>query len=346
MTYIIAEAGQNHNGRIDYAMQLIDLAALKVFYEGKEVHGVNAIKFTKRDMKEELTKDAFYQKYASSNSFAETYGEHRLYLELTAEEHLYLYEYAKQKGLDFIETFCSIGAAKECLELFKPDKIKIASRDIDNLPLIEYLACQKIPMIFSCGMAEDGDIKNAYGAIRTYNNQELVIMDCVSVYPAQYSMIDFRTFLDKVKPLRNDKKLKVGFSDHTTGVLCPSVMVSIGAEYIEKHITLDKSLKGSDQAGSMDHEGLRRVVRDVRNTEVILRNKEKYHIDLWRNKRKLKRSISSARDIKAGETISIDDIILLSPGDGISWKNRSDILYKKAKHNICKHRQIKLEDVE
>jgi sialic acid synthase SpsE len=137
-TYIIAEAGQNHNGDLETAKKLIDVAAMPIFdfFSGETLPGVDAVKFTKRDLTEELTEEAGKQPYVSPHSFGATYMEHRQALELSVEEHAILAQYAHGKGLDFIETLCSAGCIK-MLEKVEVEAIKIASRDITNIPLLE-----------------------------------------------------------------------------------------------------------------------------------------------------------------------------------------------------------------
>ena len=160
MTYIIGEIGQNHNGSVDIAKAIVDVATLKVRDKlfNRDLKGIDAIKLTKRDLNEELTASAMNRPYDSPNAFAPTYGEHRQILELSNEEHFEVYKYVKSKGIDFVETLCSKGCLS-LLNLFQPDYLKVASRDLTNLPLLEALAETKIPIIISTGMADKIDLE-------------------------------------------------------------------------------------------------------------------------------------------------------------------------------------------
>lgn len=153
-TYVIGEIGQNHNGSLDLAKLLVEIAARPVVDTlfGEKLKGMDAVKLTKRDLKQELSASQMNRPYDTPHSFGKTYGEHREYLELSDEEHFEVYKYTKQLGLDFVETICAVGAMS-LLKLFTPDKLKVASRDLTNLPLLEALAETKIPIIISTGMA-------------------------------------------------------------------------------------------------------------------------------------------------------------------------------------------------
>ena len=147
-TYIIGEIGQNHNGSLEIAKRIINLAAKPIFVPvfELELKKMNAIKLTKRDMREELTTSYMNLPYENTHSFGKTYGEHRKFLELNNEQHFELYKYAKSLSLDVVETLCSPGTLS-LLKLFTPDYLKVASRDLTNIPLIHCLAETKIPMI-------------------------------------------------------------------------------------------------------------------------------------------------------------------------------------------------------
>lgn len=153
-TYIIGEIGQNHNGSVDIAKLIVELVSRPVREElfGLDLSPMNAVKLTKRDLNEELTVSQMNRIYDTPNSFGRTYGEHRAFLELSDEEHFEVYKYAKSLGLDFVETLCAVGCLS-LLNLFTPDRLKVASRDLTNLPLLAAMAETKIPIILSTGMA-------------------------------------------------------------------------------------------------------------------------------------------------------------------------------------------------
>lgn len=156
-----------------------------------ELKGMNAVKLTKRDLNEELSPSEMNRPYNSPNSFGETYGEHRAFLELSDEQHYEVYKHAKQKNLDFVETLC----AKGCLSMFKyftPDYLKVASRDLTNIPLLSALAETKIPIIISTRMADKKDLDDALDVVTRYHN-EIIIMHCVSEYPTHPANVNFNT---------------------------------------------------------------------------------------------------------------------------------------------------------
>lgn len=326
-TYLIGEIGQNHNGSVDYAKLLIEVVARPVVDRlfGEKLKGMNAVKLTKRDLKQELSASQMARPYDTPNSFGKTYGEHREYLELTDEEHFELFKYAKSFGLDFVETLCAPGALS-LLKLFTPDKLKVASRDITNLPLLEVMAETKLPIILSLGMAGEKELDKALGIITKYHS-DVSILHCVSEYPTQYKNVN----LNSIKYLQdNYGQYTIGYSDHTIGIATPIAAVAMGARIIEKHITIDRKMKGTDQAGSLAIDGIERMVRDIRNLEMSMGNKELFICDDVQSAReKLERSIATIRPIKSGQLLTENDIHLLSPGNGFKWSEREKILGKK-----------------
>lgn len=331
-TYIIGEIGQNHNGSVDIAKLIVELVARPIKEEvfGIELKPMNAVKMTKRDLSEELTETQMKRIYDTPNSFGRTYGEHRAALELSDEQHYEVYKYAKEKGLDFIETLCAKGCLS-MLKLFTPDYLKVASRDLTNLPLLESLAETKIPIILSTGMAGKKELDDALNVITKYHN-EISILHCVSQYPTEPDNLNLRT-ISYLK--KHYGQYHIGFSDHTIGISAPAIAVGMGAEIIEKHITIDRRMKGTDQAGSLGPDGVNRMIRDIRITERWLGTEDLY-IDksVASSKEKLERSIASNKLIKKGEIITDSDIHMLSPGDGFKWAEKEKVIGKVAKNDI------------
>ena len=325
-TYIIGEIGQNHNGSVDLAKLIVELVArpIKEDMFGLTLKPMNAVKMTKRDLNEELAESQMNKPYNSPNSFGKTYGEHRAFLELDEHQHFEVYKYAKSLGLDFVETLC----ARKCLDmlkLFEPDKLKVASRDLTNLPLLAALAETKIPIILSTGMAGKKELDEALEVITRYENLNLNTITYLKKHYGQY---------------------KIGFSDHTIGISAPVVAVGMGAEIIEKHITIDRRMKGTDQIGSLGPDGVNRMVRDIRYIEMSMGTEDIY-IDksVEASKIKLERSIATRRTIKAGETITEDDIHMLSPGDGFKWDQKEQVIGKVAKKDIKANEIIYKDDI-
>ena len=343
-TYIIGEIGQNHNGSVDLAKLIVDLVSRPIKEEafGITLKPMNAVKMTKRDLSEELADSQMNQIYDSPNSFGRTYGEHRAFLELSDEEHLEVYKHAKSLGLDFIETLCAKGCLS-LLKLFMPDKLKVASRDLTNLPLLEALAETKIPIILSTGMAGKRELDEALDVITKYHS-DISILHCVSQYPTRPENLNLRTITYLKK---HYGQYKIGFSDHTIGISAPVVAVGMGAEIIEKHITIDRRMKGTDQAGSLGPDGVNRMVRDIRYTELSLGVEDIYiEKSVESSKIKLERSIATKHNMTAGETIKADDIHMLSPGDGFKWDEKEKVIGKVLKHDIKANEIIYPDDIK
>lgn len=331
-TYIIGEIGQNHNGSVDIAKLIVDLVSrpVKEEYFDLELKPMDAVKMTKRDLSEELTESQMKRPYLNANSFGKTYGEHRAFLELSNEEHFDVYRYAKSKNLDFVETLCSPGCLS-LLKLFTPDKLKVASRDLTNLPLLAAMAETKIPMILSTGMAGKKELDDALGVITRYHS-DLAILHCVSEYPTAPNHLNLQT-ISYLK--KNYGQYPIGFSDHTIGIVAPVVAVGMGAEIIEKHITIDRHMKGTDQPGSLGPDGVNRMIRDIRIAEHWM-GKEELYIDpaVASSKIKLERSIASKKFLPKGSIINETDIHLLSPGDGFKWVDRNKVIGHALKCDI------------
>ncbi len=327
MTYVIGEIGQNHNGSVDIAKTIIDVVARPVHDKlfGKELPRMDAVKLTKRDLSQELSASQMSRPYDTPNSFGKTYGAHRDFLELDDAQHYDCYQYAKEKGLDFVETLCAIGCLS-ILKNFTPDRLKVASRDLTNLPLLDALAQTKIPIIVSTGMAGERELNEALEVLSKHH-ENISILHCVSQYPTEYENVNLNTikYLQEKYP-----QYTIGYSDHTIGIATPIAAVAMGAQIIEKHITLDRQMKGTDQAGSLEIDGIYRMMRDIRNLELSFGTKEiKIEESVKVAREKLERSIATLRALPEGHIITINDIHLLSPGDGIKWMDKGELLGKK-----------------
>ncbi len=343
MTYIIGEIGQNHNGSVDIAKLIVDAVARPVTEElfGYDLKRMDAVKLTKRDLKQELSASQMAAPYLNENSFGATYGEHREKLELNDEQHFEIYKYAKSFGLDFVETLCASGCLS-ILKLFTPDKLKVASRDLTNLPLLMTLAETKIPIILSTGMAGKKELDDAISAVSHYHTN-ISILHCVSEYPTKPTNINLNT----IKYLqKNYGQYTIGFSDHTIGISTPLAAVAIGAEIIEKHITLDRRMKGTDQKGSLGADGIYRMVRDIRVLEMSF-GKEEIFIEpsVMAARVKLERSIATNKNLKKGKIISENDIHMLSPGDGFKWTEKDKLVGKTLKVDIAENEIIYPENI-
>jgi 3-deoxy-D-glycero-D-galacto-nononate 9-phosphate synthase len=343
-TYIIAEVGQNHNGDMDIARKLIDAAAMPIFdhFSGAQLPGVDAVKFTKRDLSEELTGDSGNRAYTSPHAFGATYLEHRQALELSIAQHAELEHYAHERGLEFIETLCSPG----CLELLgraRVDAIKVASRDVTNIPLLSTLGELEHRVIVSSGMCTLDELKRAV-KILSARKKRIDILHCISQYPAEYAHINLRSisFLAKEFPGH-----VIGYSDHSIGIVVPAAAVALGAEIIEKHITLNHNMKGSDHRASLEPDGLWRVVRDIRNVELALGRETKEFDPVVQDARdKLARSLVLCRAMRRGEALEEDFLCMRSPGTGLPWEARTGLLGRRAVRDLPANELIQPGDFE
>lgn len=325
-TYIIGEIGQNHNGSVDIAKLIIDLASRPIEESlfNLKLKPIDAVKLTKRDLNQELSQSQMDAPYNSLHSFGKTYGEHRAFLELNDEAHFEVYKYAKSKQLDFVETLCAIGCMS-LLKLFTPDYLKVASRDLTNLPLLSALAETKIPIILSTGMAGKKELNNGLDVISKYHSN-ISILHCVSQYPTHPDNVNLNTirFLQE-----NYSQYTIGYSDHTIGIATPLAAVAMGAKIIEKHITIDRNMKGTDQAGSLGPDGVNRMVRDIRLLEKSFGKKDIYIEPGVESARlKLERSIATKHSLSKGHILSEEDFHMLSPGDGVKWSDRNLLIGK------------------
>lgn len=325
-TQLIGEIGQNHNGSMENAKKLIDMC---------HACNIKLVKFQKRDIATEFTEDAYNKPYINPNSFGKTYGEHREFLELNKEQHLELKKYANSKGLIYFCTPCDIPSLKIMEEIECPF-YKVASRDITNIPLLEELGKIKKSVIISTGMAEYEDIDLALKTLNLPTNK-VIIMQCTSEYPCPPKNCN----LNVITTFKRKYNNIIGFSDHSSGILAPVIADVLGAKIIEKHITLARSMKGTDQSGSLEYEGLFKLQKYISTIPQMLGSNEKVVKENIRlNKNKLMKSITSKIDITKGTILTEDMICLKCPGNGILWKKKDIIIGKKANINISKDKTL------
>jgi len=340
-TYIIAEIGQNHNGDINIAKKIIDQLDRYPYDEitGNRLNRVNAIKLTKRDLTEELSAEGMAKPYIGKNSFGKTYGEHREFLELSYEEHAELAVYIKSKGFDFVETFCSVKTLG-LLGLVDVDKIKVASRDLTNIPLLAEIAKHPHDVILSTGMADYGTLANALDIFQDNDKYNVSILHCLSQYPAEYSRLNLNT----IKYLKHKvflDTMHIGYSDHSLGTHIPVAAVALGAKIIEKHVTLDTNMKGTDHAGSADIETFHKMVHDIRTLELAMGTESMSRDESVQGAReKLERSLAVNKDLPKGHLIQEEDLHMISPGNGLKWEDRHKVIGVRTDHFVPKNTLI------
>ncbi|PIA78000.1 N-acetylneuraminate synthase [Gaetbulibacter sp. 4G1] len=254
--YIIAEIGCNHKGDIEIAKELIKVA--KIFCNA------DAVKFQKRNNKELLTEEQYNQPHPNpSNSYGETYGAHREFLEFDVNQHRELKAYCEDIGITYSTSVWDVTSAKEITSL-KPSFIKIPSACNNNIAMLEWLCGNyEGELHISTGMTTKNEIEDLVQLFKKHNrNKDLVLYNCTSGYPVPFEdvcLLDIKLLLDKY---RNEVK-HIGFSGHHLGIAVDVAAFTLGANIIERHYTIDRTWKGTDHAASLEPMGLRKLSRDL-----------------------------------------------------------------------------------
>lgn len=329
--FIVAEIGQNHQGDPYTATRLMAKCADA---------GVDAVKLCKRHIPSELTREAYHAPYNGEHSFGRTYGEHREALELSPAEYRHLADRVRYNEWDFLlfATACDAQSVLDLEQSINPALYKVASRDLDNLPLIDQIARLGKPIILSAGMAREGDIERALDTVRCYHDQ-VVLMVCTSEYPTPNEHVG----LWRVEEWGKRYGVLVGLSDHTPGIVAAQAAACLGACVVEKHVTLSRAMKGTDHAASLEPEGIERLVRNIRIQEQMMRHYSP--VECTEAIRKLGRSLVTTRAIAAGEVIGEGDVCLKSPGSGVHWYDRDMIVGRVARRALPADVTLDVSDV-
>ncbi|WP_034057547.1 N-acetylneuraminate synthase family protein [Lacinutrix jangbogonensis] len=255
--YIIAEIGCNHKGEMELAKELIKVA--KIFCN------VDAVKFQKRNNKELLTKEQYNDPHPNPlNSYGDTYGAHREYLEFDVKEHQELKDYCEDIGVTYSTSVWDVTSAKEIAALH-PEFIKIPSACNNNTAMLDWLCKNyKGELHISTGMTTKEEIDALVNLFKKHNrNKDLVLYNCTSGYPVPFNdvcLLDINLLLDKYK----DDVKHIGFSGHHLGIAVDVAAYTLGANIIERHYTIDRTWKGTDHSASLEPMGLRKLSRDLR----------------------------------------------------------------------------------
>jgi sialic acid synthase len=331
-TYVIAEIGQNHNGDINIAKKLIDQLDRYTYDEhtGDRYNKCDGIKLTKRDLDEELSKEGMERPYTGPNSFGSTYGEHREFLELSYEDHVELGNYIKYKGFEFVQTLCSVKTLK-LLDMVEVDKIKVASRDLTNIPLIQAIAKRPEDVVLSTGMADEEDLKEAIDIFEANGKSNIEILHCLSQYPSEYSRLNLNT----IQWLKEKYNYPIGYSDHSLGTHIPVAAVAMGAKLIEKHVTLDTNMKGTDHKGSADMNTFHQMMHDIRSLEFGFGDWAMTRDDsVAVAKEKLERSLAIKTKLKEGDRVKEEDLHMISPGNGYKWQDKNKFIDRMVNREV------------
>jgi N-acetylneuraminate synthase/N,N'-diacetyllegionaminate synthase len=321
--FIIAEAGVNHNGNIELAKKLIDVAIDA---------GVDAVKFQTFKAEKTIsmhTPRATYQE-ANMPEITESQLEMIKKLELKFEDFKVLKEYCDEKGVIFLSTPFDF----ESIDILEPlvPAYKIASGELINVPFLKYIAAKGKPMIISTGMANLGEVEEALLAINEVNpNIEKILLHCTTNYPTPFEEVNLNAMLT----LKEAFKLPVGYSDHTLGIEIPIAAVAMGARVIEKHFTLDRNLPGPDHKASLEPNELKAMVNAIRNIEKAfgdgIKKPNKSELEIMKVARK---SLVAARDIQQEKIIKDSDIEVKRAGEGIQPKFKDIIIGMKINKSI------------
>lgn len=332
-SYVIAEIGHNHQGKMETAREL--------FIAAKEC-GANAVKLQKRDNRALYTRDMYNKAYDNENSFGETYGEHREYLEFGLAEYQELKDFAKELGITFFATAFDFSSADFLAKLDTP-AFKIASGDLRNIPLLKYVAGFQKPMVVSTGGGTIEDAQRAYDAVMPINTQ-LCLLQCTAGYPCAFEEMNLNvitTFRERFPDI------VIGLSSHDNGIAMAVAAYVLGARVIEKHFTLNRAMKGTDHAFSLERGGMRRVVRDLQRARVALGDGVKATYPSERAPLlKMGKKLVAARDLPADHVLKLDDIAVKSPSDGIPPFELDRVLGMRTRRALKEDENLAFDDLD
>ncbi len=332
---IIGEIGLNHNGNYDLAKKLIDEAVncgLKYVKLQKYTSGssrvsdkVKSANYIEKITDQEETLAQMFDKYS-----------------LDKDHENNIFQYARKKGLIIFSTPFDIESARELNDIYKVDCFKIASVDLVNLPLIKIVASFGKPVILSCGMAKLGDIEDALQTFSETGNDKLILLHCNSSYPAPIEDMNLKV----IQTLKNSFNVPVGLSDHTFGLLASTISLSLGANIIERHFTLDRFMEGPDHILSSEPKEMNELVRLADSINDILGDGVKrIQPGEYLNLNLQRKSIYSNKNIKVGEIIKKTDLIIKGPGGGILPKYIDIVVGRRSKIDIKKDYPITWEKI-
>ena len=328
---IIAEAGVNHNGDLNIAKKLIDVAAEA---------GADYVKFQTFKANKIVTKDALRAEYQDKNTRdRDSQFEMLKKLELSFKDHEELKFYCKKKKIKFLSTAFDLDSL-DYLSKLKIKLAKIPSGEITNYPYLKKIPKLFSKVILSTGMSNLKEIKEAINVLinNGLRKNNLTVLHCNSEYPTPMLDVNLKAMLN----MKKDLDVNIGYSDHTKGIEVALAAVALGANIIEKHFTLDKNLSGPDHKASLNPDQLKNMINSIRNIEKAIYGsgiKEPSKQEL-KNKKVIRKSIVAIKPIKKGEVFSIHNIGIKRPGTGISPMKWENVLGKISKYNFNKDQLI------
>ena len=332
--YIIAEAGVNHNGKIEYALKLIE--------EAKDA-GANCIKFQTFKANQIVSKSSPKAKYQLNVTDAsESQYEMLKKLELNFDSYKILIQKCKELEIDFLSTPYNFEDVDFLVDL-GVKSFKIASGQLTEIPFLKYVASKNKKMIISTGMASLSDVFNAIEEIRAVGNNDIIVLQCTTNYPSKVEDAN----LYAMQTIRDSCKVSVGYSDHILNNYACFASVALGAEIIEKHFTLDKNLEGPDHSSSLTKVEFKELVLGIREIEKSLGTgiKKPSNAEI-ENSFGMKRSLVLLQDLNLGDELTANNIGFKRPANGLPVNMFQDVLGKKITKNMLKDEPLQFNSIE
>ncbi len=328
--FIIAEAGVNHNGNLELAKRLVDVAV-----DG----GADAVKFQTFKAEGLVCRNAQKAAYQlETTDQAESQFEMLKKLELSYEMHCELLQYCHERDILFMSTPFDLDSI-ELLERLGLSCYKIPSGEITNLPYLRRIGAKRKKVILSTGMSTLEEVEAAVEVLRQAGTEDISVLHCNTQYPTPMEDVNLKA----IPMMRKRLGIPVGYSDHTQGIEVPIAAVALGAEIIEKHFTLDRHMEGPDHKASLEPQELKAMISAVRNIERALGSADKRPSDSeYENLKIVRKSIVAKRDIKQGEVLCEENLSVKRPGSGINPMLWDTVVGRTAKRDFKEDDMIEL----
>ncbi|XP_060769075.1 sialic acid synthase-like [Neoarius graeffei] len=315
--FIIAEIGQNHQGDVEIAKKMIRMA---------KSCGADCVKFQKTELEHRFTKRALARPYTSQHSWGSTYGDHKRHLEFSHEQYRELQRFAQEVGIFFTASGMDEMAVEFLHELNVPF-FKVASADTSNIPYLEKTAKKGRPMVISTGMQSMEIMHRVYQTVKKHNSM-FTFLQCTSTYPLSMDNVNLRVITEYQKEFPD---IPIGYSGHESGISVSVAAVALGAKVLERHVTLDKSWKGSDHAASLEPAELEALVREIRIVEMAMGSPVKQMLPCEASfRKKLGKSVVAKKAMKKGTELTQDMLgVKVAEPEGIAPENIWMVVGKK-----------------
>lgn len=331
--FITAEIGQNHQGDVKIAKQMIQIA--------KEC-GVDCVKFQKSDLQMKFNESALQRPYNSPHAWAGTYGEHKQHLELTKDDYRQLKKFAEEVGI----TFAASGMDESSVDFLDELGVrffKVGSGDANNFPYLVHTAKKRKPMIISSGMQTMETMREVYSLVKPINDK-ICFLQCTSCYPTSPEDVHLRVVQSYLKEFPD---IPVGYSGHESGISISIAAVALGAKLLERHLTLDKNWKGTDHRASLEPHEMKELVQQVRVVELALGSPEKKLLACeMACHEKLGKSVVAAKNLTKGDRLT-QDVVRVKVAEPKGWKAERlhELIGRTVARDIQKDESIKYQDI-